>query len=123
MKSALLFTAALLAASPALAQEADFHLAYHVERTPAASLDLQGCAAVARSAAEAAGYRAALSDYPGQLAVISGGKTNVGTFVVQCIAVENVTVSVIQGIDYRQTKGQMGEFADRLHRQMMAARK
>ena len=47
----------LAAAGPALAQDADFNLTYHVERTPAAQLDIDTCGATAGKAAEQAGLR------------------------------------------------------------------
>ncbi|MCV2449209.1 DUF6180 family protein [Paracoccus sp. DMF] len=92
-------------AAPALAQEADFNLIYHVERTPAAQLSIEACGQAVVDAATQAGLRSATQSYPDQLVTVSGGEDSLGAFVVQCIAVGDTTVSVVQGIDYRQQKG------------------
>lgn len=42
-----------------------------------------------------------------------GGLEGRGAFIVQCIAVEDTTVSVVQGVDYQGPKGALGELADR----------
>lgn len=98
-------------AAPALAQE-EFFLTYHVERTDAAALSIESCGQIAADAARAAGLSADTTSFPGQLVTVSGGAKSVGTFVVQCITVDAKTVTVVQGIDYQQTKGQIGSFAD-----------
>lgn len=108
-------------AAPALAQDADFNLTYHVERTPAAQLSIETCGQVVVDAAEQAGLRSATQSYPDQLVTVSGGKDSLGGFVAQCIAVGDTTVTVVQGIDYRQQKGALGEFADQAFAAVKAA--
>ncbi|WP_323717244.1 DUF6180 family protein [Paracoccus aminovorans] len=44
-----------------------------------------------------------------------------GAFIVQCIAVGDTTVSVVQSIDYRQQKGTLGAFADQAFAAVKAA--
>lgn len=97
---------------PGHAQSADFNLTFHVERTPARELSTEACAAAISSTADQAGLRRDLQTFPGQLVTVHGGTEGVGAFIVQCIAVEQATVSVIQGIDYGSQKGRMGAFAD-----------
>lgn len=106
---------------PALAQKTDFNLTYHVERTPAAKLSIETCGDVVVMAAKRAGLRADLQSFPGQLVMVSGGAESSGVFVVQCIAVDDKTVSVVQGIDYRQQKGALGRFADQASTALKAA--
>lgn len=111
---ALFSAAAVLGlAVPATAEENDFSPTYHVERTPAEKLSIESCGEVLVSAAEEAGLRVGSQAYPGQLVVVSGGIEGKGAFVAQCIAVDTMTVSVVQGIDYRQQKGALGKFADK----------
>ncbi|MDK8874352.1 DUF6180 family protein [Paracoccus sp. SSJ] len=97
---------------PAAAQDADFSLTYHIERTPAAQLSIETCGSTVADAAAQAGLRAVSQSFPGQLVTVSGGAEGRGAFVVQCIAVDDKTVSVVQGIDYQQAKGAIGDFAD-----------
>ena len=113
----------LAASGPALAQDADFNLTYHVERTPAAQLDIDTCGATAGKAAEQAGLRFATQSYPGQLVTVSGGTPGTGAFVVQCISVEDTTVTVVQGIDYRAQQGPLAAFADAAFAAIKAAAK
>lgn len=111
----------LCLASPALAQNADFNLTYHVERTPASQLSIDACGKAVAQAARTAGMTANVQTYPGQLVLVSGGTEGRGAFVVQCIAVEKMTVSVVQGIDYRKAKGALGNFADQAFAAVKAA--
>lgn len=122
---ALTFTAlALFGAVPtALAQSDDFNLTYHVERTPEAALDIETCGAVVEKTAVKSRLDASVQNFPEQLVLVSGGKEGRGVFTVQCIAVENMTVSVVQGIDYRNQKGSLGQFADSVQAAIMAAKK
>lgn len=108
-------------AVPATAQDADFNLTYHVERTPAAQLSIEDCGQAVVDAATQAGLRNTTQSYPEQLVTVSGGEDSVGAFVVQCIAVDDTTVSVVQGIDYRQQKGALGTFADQAFAAVKAA--
>lgn len=95
---ALSATASLLGfALSVSAQSKDFNLTYHVERTPEAALDIETCGAVVEKAAAKVGLDANVQSFPGQLVLVSGGKEGRGVFTVQCIAVENMTVSVVQG--------------------------
>lgn len=100
---------------PAAAQEADFHLTYHVERTPSGQLSIDACGAAVVAAAESAGLTAGTQSVAGKLVTVSGGQAGEGAFTVQCIAVEGMTVSVVQGIDYRSDKGALGDFADQAY--------
>ncbi|QCJ00252.1 DUF6180 family protein [Agrobacterium larrymoorei] len=121
---ALSATASLLGfALSVSAQSKDFNLTYHVERTPEAALDIETCGAVVEKAAAKVGLDANVQSFPGQLVLVSGGKEGRGVFTVQCIAVENMTVSVVQGIDYRNQKGALGKFADNVQTAIMAAKK
>lgn len=118
----LLSAVGLLALSNgAMAQDADFTLTYHVERTPAAQLNIEACADAVEQAAEQAELRHDQQIFSGQLVMISGGAEGAGMFVVQCIAVDNTTVTVVQGIDYQQQKGPLGEFADKTFTAVKAA--
>lgn len=108
-------------ASPALAENSDFSLTYHVERTPGGKLSLESCGEVLVSAAEEAGLQVGSQAYPGQLVVVSGGIEGKGAFVAQCIAVNDMTVTVVQGIDYRPQKGVLGSFADKAFDALKAA--
>ncbi|MTH36142.1 hypothetical protein GL279_16200 [Paracoccus limosus] len=111
---ALAAAAVIGLALPALAQDTDFSLTYHVERTPAARLSIETCGKTVADAAASAGLQGVTQSYPGQLVTVSGGAAPRGAFVVQCIAVGDTTVSVVQGIDYRAQKGALGEFADQV---------
>jgi len=106
---------------PAFAQNADFSLTYHVERTPAAQLSIETCGDVVAQMAQQARLRADTQSHPGQLVTIIGGDEGNGAFIAQCIAVEGTTVSVVQGIDYRQQKGSLGNFADQAFAAVKAA--
>lgn len=110
------------AISPALAAD-DFNLTYHVERSDADKLSLDDCAAVAEKEAGIAGYAIAAQRFPGQLVVLSGGTPRVGALTVYCIAVEDKTVSVVQGTDYTGKKGRLAELADAIHLGMTKAAK
>lgn len=120
----LLCAAGLFAASgPLMAQDTDFTLTYHVERTPSARLDINACGDAAMKAAEAAGLISTVQRFPEQLVSVSGGREGAGAYVVQCIAVDDMTVSVVHGIDYRDQKAAMGEFADAASEAVAAATK
>lgn len=108
-------------ASPALSQSNDFNLTYHVERTPAASLSISACGNAAANAARQSRLSVDMQSFPGQLVIVKGGRAGAGAFVVQCIAVGNTTVSVVQGIDYGDGKGALGQFADRAFAAVKAA--
>ncbi|ATY31175.1 DUF6180 family protein [Sphingomonas psychrotolerans] len=112
--------AVLVLASPALPQGSDFNLTYHVERTPATKLSLAACGNAVIQIARQSKLSVDSQSFPGQLVMVKGGRAGAGTFVVQCIAVGNMTVSVVQGIDYR-TKGALGQFADRAFAAVKAA--
>lgn len=100
-------------ATAASAQDGDFNLTYHVERTPAAKLSIERCGDAVLQTARNAGLEASKERFPGQLVMVRGGAQSKGAFVAQCIAVGATTVSVVQGIDYRGQKGVLGNFADR----------
>ncbi len=116
-----LSVAILAMTAPTLAQDDDFNLTYHVERTPSSKLTIEKCGDVVTETAQKAGLRSDIQDFPGQLVVVTGGIKGKGAFVVQCINVDNVTVSVVQGIDYRQQKGALGRFADKTFEALKAA--
>lgn len=88
----------------AQAADQDFTLTYHVERIPAEKLSIDTCGRVVSDVAEKAGLSAALQSFPGQLVTVQGGTTGSGAFVVQCIAVDATTVTVVQGFDYQGIK-------------------
>jgi len=94
------------------AQDSNFQLTYHVERTASAALDVEACGEIATTIAAQAGLRTNVQSYLGQLVVVSGGAEDQGSYIVQCIEVDETTVSVVQGIDYQPQKAVMGEFAD-----------
>jgi hypothetical protein len=122
--SAAVFSSAaslLFMTAPAHAQNDDFHLAYHVERTPSEKLSIETCGSVVAAAAQKVGLSAGSQNFPGQLVLVSGGLKGKGAFVVQCISVEDITVSVVQGIDYSQQKGALGNFADNVYEELKAA--
>jgi hypothetical protein len=106
---------------PALSQSSDFNLTYHVERTPAARLSLASCGNAVAQVARQSRLSVDVQSFPGQLVIVKGGRAGAGAFVVQCIAVGNTTVSVVQGIDYRTQKGALGHFADRAFAAVKAA--
>ncbi|MES5099066.1 DUF6180 family protein [Agrobacterium sp. BA1120] len=108
---------------PVFAQSNDFNLTYYVERTPEAALDIETCGAIVEETAAKAGFEANVQNFSGQLVLVSGGKEGHGVFTVQCIAVEKTTVSVVQGIDYRNRKGPLGQYADYVQAAIMAAKK
>ena len=113
MKASLSVAFALTTlASPALAQGNDFTLTYHVERTPAAKLTITSCGTAVAQVARRSGLSVGVESFPGRLVIVKGGKAGSGAFVVQCITVGNTTVSVVQGIDYRNQKAGLGRFAD-----------
>lgn len=120
----LLGTAVLLGSSTAaLAQDNNFNVTYHVERTPTSRLSLDTCGGVVTKAAQRAGLRASSQGTPGKLVTVVGGSASSGTFVVHCIAVDDKTVSVVQGIDYQPQKGALGKFADQAFAALKAAAK
>ena len=122
MKIALKIALPLLAlASPAFAQSGDFNLTYHVERTPAARLSLTACGNAVAQIARQSRLSVDTQSFPGQLVIVKGGRAGAGAFVVQCIAVGNTTVSVVQGIDYKTQKAALGQFADRAFAAVKAA--
>ncbi|KAA0971116.1 hypothetical protein FPY71_11780 [Aureimonas fodinaquatilis] len=94
------------------AEQSDFHLTYHVERTPSAQLSIETCGEAVMQKARNTGLRSDIQSYPNQLVTVSGGREGSGAFIAQCIAVGDVTVSVVQGIDYESGKGAIGSFAD-----------
>ncbi|MEG3087554.1 DUF6180 family protein [Sphingomonas sp. PB4P5] len=108
-------------ASPALSQGSDFNLTYHVERTPTARLSLATCGNTVAQVARRSKLSVDMQSFPGQLVIVKGGRAGAGAFVVQCIAVGNTTVSVVQGIDYRAQKGVVGQYADRAFAAVKAA--
>lgn len=57
------------------------------------------------------------------LKIAHQGADKRGAFVVQCIAVDDKTVSVVQGIDYAQRKDLLGAFADRVQAAILQAAK
>lgn len=109
-------------ALPAWAQSPDFNVTYHVERTPAAQLSIETCGQVVTETAAAAGLGSASQTYPGQLVTVTGGQDGRGGFIVQCIAVDDTTVTVVQGIDYQPQKAGLGAFADQAFAAVLAAR-
>lgn len=100
------------AAVSTAAQAENFFLTYHVERFASTSLGLEACAGAASLAASAAGMQAQSQNVEGQLITVQGGQTDVGSFVVQCIAVGDQTVSVVHGIDYGAAPGPLQAFAN-----------
>lgn len=111
----------IVLATPSVAQGTDFNVTYHVERTPAAQLSIETCGKAVVEIATKAGLHTATQSYPGQLVTVSGGAEGSGAFIAQCIAVDDKTVSVVQGIDYRPHKGALGEFADQAFAAVKAA--
>lgn len=105
----------------ASAQDADFSLTYHVERIPAARLSIEACGQAVVDTAAKTGMRHTTQSYPDQLVTVSGGEDSRGAFIAQCIVVGDTTVSVIQGIDYQQQKGALGDFADQAFAAVKAA--
>lgn len=73
--SALLISAVttLATALPAFAENTDFNLTYHVERTPKAKLSIETCGDTVVEAADKAGLKADIQSFPGQLVVVRGG--------------------------------------------------
>ncbi len=117
------FSAAVFAAisMPVLAAADDFNLTYHVERFQTSALSLDACANTVAGNAASAGLTVSITNFPGQLSTVSGGATSAGSFVAQCIAVDDKTVAVVQGIDYSQSKGGLGQFADQAFAAVQAA--
>jgi hypothetical protein len=111
--------ASALSVVPATAADGPFMITYHVERTPANALSLDDCTNFIEGQAQKAGYRVVVNRHERQLAVISGGPEAGGSFVSHCIAVDGKTVSVIQGLDYSSAKGAVGDFADRVHKELL----
>jgi len=97
------------------AQSPNFNLTYHVERFANAKLSLVECGAVVENTAKSGGFSVNTQQFPDQLVIVSGGAEGKGVFTAQCIAVNDVTVTVLQGIDYREKKSELGALADRLH--------
>lgn len=106
---------------PMIAAADDFNLTYHVERFQTSALDLETCAKTVAGDAASAGLTVSITNFPGQLSTVSGGAPSAGSFVVQCIAVDDKTVAVVQGIDYSQSKGPLGQFADQAFTALQAA--
>jgi hypothetical protein len=104
--SALLLTAASVLGftGPALAQDSNFNLTYHVERTPQAKLSIEDYLSTIENTAKQVGLASDVQIFPGQLVVVRGSDEGRGAFIAPCIEVENTTVSVIQGIDYQGPK-------------------
>lgn len=116
----LTFVGMLSPALPAVAQNMDFNLTYHVERTPKSKLSIETCGSVVAKTARQTGLAADMENFPNQLVVVRGGSEGRGAYVVQCIEVESTTVIVVQGIDYRGQKASMGQFADKAHAALKA---
>lgn len=109
---------------PASAQSADFNLTYHVERTPAAKLSIETCSRIATQVARQSKLSAESQSFPRQLVLVKGGNRGTGIFTVQCIAVgTTTTVSAVQGIDYREGKGALGNYADKVFASLKLAAK
>ncbi|MFE0014855.1 DUF6180 family protein [Mesorhizobium sp. NPDC059054] len=122
MASAALFLG--LTATFAQAASDTFHVAYNVERADASKLSIDTCAEIARQEAGDFGYVHSVDRTPGQLIVVSGGPAEGGaSFLVYCIAVDNKTAYVVQGIDYRRQKSDAGKLADRVHKALLEASK
>ncbi|MGX5720425.1 DUF6180 family protein [Shinella zoogloeoides] len=121
MFCAMPVAATILAALPAAAADDPFMITYHVERTASDALSLDACTDLIEQQAQGAGYRVIVNRFEGQLGVISGGPAAGGSFISHCISVDDKTVSVIQGLDYKSTKGPVGDFADRVHRALLDA--
>jgi uncharacterized protein YhbP (UPF0306 family) len=124
MKCSVLLVAAASAlgfTAPVLAQDSDFNLTYHVERTPKAKLSIEACGSTIEKLAKNAGFAFDSQTFPGQLVVVRGGLEGQGAFIAQCIEVETTTVSVVQGIDYQGPKAALGQFADQAHAAVKAA--
>ncbi|MBO9198342.1 hypothetical protein J5277_29900 [Rhizobium sp. 16-449-1b] len=121
--SALLLTAASVFGFtvPGLAQDGNFNLAYHVERTPKAKLSIEDCGSAIEKTAKQVGLASDVQTFPGQLVVVRGGDEGRGAFIAHGIEVENTTVSVVQGIDYQGPKAALGEFADQANAAVKAA--
>ena len=116
---AALLTLGLLTANAMAAQE--FSLEYRVERRSAADLSLDTCADIARREAAAVGYSQSVQRFPNQLAVVSGGpRGGGGSYVVYCITVDDKTVQLVQAIDYQNRAQPAAEFADRVHKALLA---
>lgn len=115
----LAFSAALLAAAPAAAD--DFQVTFHVDRVPTTQLSLDACTNTIEQAAKTAGYRAIVKRYPGQLGTVSAGPDKGGSFLAHCIVVDDKVVTVIQGFDYSDRKGPLGEFADNVRKSLAAS--
>ncbi len=108
----------------ALAASDPFHVAYNVERADASKLSTDTCAEIAQREAGDYGYVHAVDRTPGQLIVVSGGPADGGaSFLVYCIAVDNKTAYVVQGIDYSRQKSSAGALADRVHKALLEAGK
>lgn len=121
--TALSVSVAALAAiaTPASAQNGDFNLTYHVDRIPAAKLSIEACGRIVAQTARQARLSVDTQSFPKQLVSLKGGSGGSGAFVVQCIAVGGTTVTVVQGIDYLNGKGPLGNFADRTRAALQAA--
>ncbi len=121
--SALLLTVASVFGFmvPVLAQDSNFNLTYHVERTPKAKLSIETRGSTIEKTAEQSGLASNVQTFPGQLVVVRGGDEGRGAFIAQCIEVESTTVSVVQGIDYQGPKAALGKFADQANAAVKAA--
>ena len=109
-----------------LAQAASdqFNVTYNVERVDASKLSLDECAEIAQREAGSNGYVHSVNQTSGKLAVVSGGLAQGGaSLLVYCIAVDDHTAYVVQGIDYQQEKGNAGALADRIHEALLEASK
>ena len=116
---ATLLTLGLLTTGATAAQE--FSLEYRVERRSAADLSLDTCADIARREAAAVGYSQSVQRFPNQLAVVSGGpRGGGGSYVVYCITVDDKTVQLVQVMDYQNRAQPAAEFADRVHKALLA---
>ncbi|MGN6764108.1 MAG: DUF6180 family protein [Rhizobiaceae bacterium] len=112
--------------APSLAQAASdqFNVAYNVERVDASRLSRDKCADIAQREADGNGYVHSVDRTPGKLAVVSGGLAQGGaSLLVYCIAVDDHTAYVVQGIDYQPEKGNAGALADRIHEALVEASK
>ncbi|MBR2814219.1 MAG: hypothetical protein IKE60_06185 [Reyranella sp.] len=112
--------------APRLTQAAPdtFNVAFNVERIDAAKLSIDRCAEIAQQEAGDQGYSYSVNRTPGKLMVVSGGPAQGGaSLLVYCIAVDNKTAYVVQGIDYQRQKGSAGRLADRIHKALLEASK
>jgi len=66
---------------PVLAQDSDFNLTYHVERTPKSKLSIETCGNAIEKMAKRSGLASDVQTFPGQLVVVRGGLEGHGAFI------------------------------------------